>query len=792
MGMISASDGVFRLATRTTSYWFRVTKYGHLEHLWYGSRLPDDQDPSVVALKNVVQRGSSIAYREDDLTYSLDALELEWSGAGVGDYRHSPVEVVLPNGARTTDFTYVSHEIVDGVMNPAGLPGAHLRSSAPSSQDSSDHGVQTLIVTLYDTVTYLQLLLYYTVFPEVDCITRRSVLANEGAASVRIDSIASLSMDIPNHHFRLLTLNGSWIKEAHLEDAPLRVGLTLNSSTTGASSNRHNPGFVLAAAHSTETSGQAYGFNLVYSGNHCSMVERTPDEQVRIVTGINPAGFEWSLGPGESFETPEAVMTYAPNGIGAVSRNFHSFVNDHIVPRSWARRDRPIVYNNWESTFFNFNAGKLLTLAKQAKSLGAELFVLDDGWFGTRDCDHAGLGDYSINQRKFPSGLPAFAEQIRRIGLGFGVWVEPEMVNEDSDLYRAHPDWAVMTPGRTPSQGRHQLILDLTRDDVRDYIVENVGKVIDSTKAAYVKWDFNRHHSDVYSAHLANQGEFAHRYTLGLYDVLTRIFSPRPEVLLESCSSGGNRFDLGMLTHSPQVWASDDTDPIERLSIQGGLSLLYPQSTFGAHISDAPHQQTLRDTPLTTRFNVSAFGCFGLEMDVRMLSVVEKREIRDEVEFYRQHRATFQYGDFYRGDREAAAKGNKVQWTVVNLDGSQAITGLFQTLTQAAQGVDILAVDGLEPTVKYVFRTREQSLFISRFGGLVKHLIPVTLNPSGTVLRTANKVYAMHDSVEKYEVYGVALAEGIPLSPQFLGTGYDQCVRMLGDFGSQLYVMTRM
>ncbi|MDR0847552.1 MAG: alpha-galactosidase [Propionibacteriaceae bacterium] len=791
MGMISVADGVFRLDTRSTSYWFRVTKYGHLEHLWYGSLLPDDQDPTVVGLKHPVQLGTAVAYREDDLTYSLDALELEWSGVGTGDYRQSPLVAVLPNGTRTSDFTYVSYEIVEGVVCPAGLPSA--RAGAQGTRPEGDDCLpQTLIVTLRDEAAHLDLLLHYTVFPDVDCITRRAVLVNKGEDQVRVSALASLMLDMPNRHFRLLTLNGGWIKEAHIEDAPLRVGLTVNSSTTGVSSNRHNPGFILASGQSTETSGKAYGFNLVYSGNHCGVVERTPDEQVRVVLGINPAGFEWLLGPGESFETPEAVMTYSAQGIGEVSRNFHRFVNDHIVPVAWARRDRPVVYNNWEATFFRFTSSKLLSLAKQAQSLGAEVFVLDDGWFGARDSDSAGLGDYSVNRRKFPSGLPHFAEQIRGLGMGFGVWVEPEMINEDSDLFRAHPDWAVTTPGRTPSKGRHQLILDLTRDDVRDYIVENVGHVIDSTKAAYIKWDFNRPFSDVCSAHLANQGEFAHRYVLGLYDVLARFFSSRPEVLLESCSSGGNRFDLGMLAYSPQVWASDDTDPIERLAIQGGLSLLYPQSTMGAHISDAPHQQTLRDTPLTTRFNVAAFGCFGLEMDVRMLSPVERREIREEVAFYKEHRSTFQYGDFYRGDREAAAKGNKVQWTVVTPNGSEAIVGLFQTLAQASEGVDILAVDGLDAEARYRFETRKQALFISRFGGLVKHLIPVTLNPSGAVLRTADKVYAMHDGIENYTVCGAALAEGIPLSPQFLGTGYDSHLRILGDFGSQVYVITRV
>ncbi|MCL2737054.1 MAG: alpha-galactosidase [Propionibacteriaceae bacterium] len=784
--MIDVAGAVFRLTTSASSYWFRVTPHGHLEHIHYGVRLPIDQDPDTMAIKRTAEIGTSVAYDTSDPLYSLDHLCLEWSGTGMGDYRTPPIEVVTGDGSYTSDFRYVDHRVRPGAMTSSILPVAQ------ASEGDGDEGAQTLEVRLLDEAAHLELTLEYTVFVMTNVIARRAIVSNRGQQPVSLRHLSSSMIDLPDRGYRLLSLHGGWIKEAHVEDRPLSHGIHTLSSTTGASSNRTNPGFLLAEQGATETHGRVYGFNLVYSGNHASSIEVTGLDLVRVTTGINRHCFEWRLGPGESFESPQAVMTFSGDGIGQASRNFHDLVNNHVVRGSWANRPRPVLYNNWESTFFSYRAGRLLRLARQAKALGAELFVLDDGWFGKRDSDTAGLGDYTVNRRKFPAGLPAFADQIRRLGLDFGIWVEPEMVNEDSDLFRAHPDWAVTTPGRTPAQGRHQLVLDLTRAEVRDHIVEQVGRVIDSTRATYVKWDFNRPLSDGFSAGLASQGEFFHRYVLGLYEILRRIFWARPHVLLESCASGGNRFDLGMLCFSPQIWASDDTDPVERLAIQQGLSYLYPQSAMGAHISDSPHQQTLRNTPLTTRFNVAAFGCLGLELDLAMLSRVERAEIREEIAFYKQHRRTFQYGRHHRADRDCGAKPTTVVWTVVAPDGAKALTGLFQTLTSAAEPFDRLPIDGLNPVSRYRLATRPQSIFIGRFGGLVKHLLPVRLNPEGVILGVAKRVYRMTDCVEAYEGYGAALLDGIPLANQFQGSNYNEHTRLLGDFGSNLYVTTRV
>ena len=773
---ITGADSVFRLDTAHTSYWFRVTPFGHLEHLYYGPRLAP-QPVDALALKRTAPIGSTIAYDESDPTYSLDTIPLEWSGTGYGDYRYSPIEARLPDGTFSSDFTYVGHEMVPGAVAPAhGLPAAH----------GTAETCQTLRIDLVDQATTVRLALLYTVYEATDVIARRAVLTNGGERPLTIRRLLSAMVDLPDRGFTMVTFDGGWIKEAHRHDHPLTYGIVANSSTTGASSNRHNPGFLLAERDATEITGWVFGVNLVYSGNHLGLVEVAHHDLVRVAIGINPHCFEWTLAPGMRFETPEMVMTFSPDGFNGASHHFHDFVNAHIVRGEWANRPRPVLFNNWEATFFDFTERKLLDLARSAKDLGVELFVLDDGWFGARDSDAAGLGDYDVNRRKLPSGLKGFGEKIRALGLDFGLWFEPEMVNEDSALFRAHPEWAVRIPGRHTALGRHQLVLDLANRDVQDYLIDSVGRVLDDAPIGYVKWDMNRHIADAYSPTLDEQGRFRHAYILGLYRVLGAIFGPRPHILLESCSSGGNRFDLGMLCFSPQVWTSDDTDPVERLAIQGGLSYLYPPSTMGAHVSAAPHQQTLRATPLSTRFNVAVFGVLGYELDLKHLSLLEKREIRDQIAFYKAHRTTLQYGRF---SRLPARRPTRIAWQTVARDGGEAIAGDFQTLACASPGYDALRVTGLDRDARYTVSTRPQPLYLDRFGGLVKHILPLDLDPDGPVLRTAGKVYALTDCVETYDTTGAALDAGIMLANQFLGSGYNDTTRLLGDFGSTLYAI---
>ncbi len=777
---------VFWLDTDHTSYVFRITAYGHPEHIYYGPKLVR-QPVDALALKRSAVIGASVLYEPSDPLYCLDHLCLEWSGIGKGDYRYSPAEIKMPDGSFTNDLVYRSYHITSGCVPPAELPHA-----------KGDEG-QTLEIVMTDQAGQIALSLYYTVFAQTDVIARHCVLKNLGRepdeisddsassdSTLVIRRLMSMMFDMPDQGYRLITLDGDWIKEAHRHERQLMPGMYVNSSATGASSNRHNPGLILASERADENHGMVYGFNLIYSGNHFGCAELSPFGLVRVMLGINPHCFEWELKAGDSFTSPQAVMTCSDQGFHGMSRHFHDFINRHIVPQYWQGRERPVLYNSWEAHFFKFNERKLMKTARLAGSLGIELFVLDDGWFGKRNDDQAGLGYYQVNKRKFPHGLAAFSRRLNRLGMDFGLWFEPEMVNEDSKLYREHPDWAVRIPGRRPSYGRNQLVLDLCNPRVRDYIVTAVGGVMDDASVSYVKWDMNRHISDAYSAFVNGQGEFFHRYILGLYDVLGRIFEPRPQVLLETCSSGGNRFDLGMLSFGPQVWVSDCTDPIERLAIQGGLSYLYPPSAFGAHVSDAPHQQTLRLSPLSSRFHASCFGCLGYELELKYLSRMERAEIREQIAFYKLHRNTLQFGRFRR---LTPVRAGTVQWQCTDDDDEKAVAGHFQVLTEASPGYDILALADLADDRRYRVTTKPQRLFVKRFGSLIKHVLPFSLNPDGLLLRMVNRVYALNDCVEAYAGDGRLLKQGIVLNNQFMGSHYNANTRLLGDFGSNLYLV---
>ena len=749
--MISFDNGVFTLTGEHFSYVFRVTPKGQLEHLHFGAPVTA-ADAQALACKPGTGWGCSVNY--DDTGLCLDVLPQEWSGSGRGDYREAPVELVRQDGQQATDFTYQGYAITDGIV-PMTLPQAK-------------DGKQTLEITMAHPGG-LELKLYYTLFDYG--VTRRAVLSNQTEGEVELHKLMSLCVDLPGS-YEITTFDGSWIGEMRPHKVPVGPGRIVHDSTTGFSSNRHQPGFLLAQPDAGESWGVVYAINLIYSGNHYASCQRSFQGLTRVMQGINPANFRKTLAPGESFETPEAVLCWSDKGYNGVSAQMHSFVNRHIVPKYWQFRERPVLYNSWEGCAFHFNRARLLDLADRAKKLGCELFVLDDGWFGKRNDDTAGLGDYTVNRKKLPGGLKALADRINAMGMEFGLWFEPEAVNPDSDLYRAHPDWA-LTDDLPPVYGRNELLLDLTRSDVRDYIVSSVGAVLDSANISYVKWDMNRNSIAL--------GAKAHDYILGLYEVLGRIFGRRPHILLESCASGGNRFDLGMLCYSPQVWCSDDTDPIERLTIQQSLSYLYPQSTFGTHVSAAPHAQTLRNTPLSTRGNVSFFGNLGYELDLKHLLPTEEKEIKNQIAFYKAYRRVFQFGDFLRlPSQEGTA------WQVSG--GNTHIAGLFHKLLPAAPGYEQLRLLGLEPDSRYMLTSREQLLRVGQFGGLVKHIAPVELNPNGFVLRTADRLVPMTDGTEHMEASGNALMSGVMLSPRFSGTGYFKNGRNQGDFCSNVYV----
>ena len=745
--MITETNGVFHIQTDVYSYLFRINSYGLPEHLHFGSPVKTG-DAVALSCRPGLGWGSNVLLQEGDPASCADTMMLEWSGSGRGDYRESPLELA----GKSTDFRYKGFTVTEGVVPmTGGLPQAH-------------GGSETLAVMLEQEGVRLTLL--YTAYPTA--LIRRTVLENTGDAPVTLSKLMSFCVDLPGS-FVMTTFNGSWIAEMHRCDTPVGPAKVVSESLTGSSSNRHNPGFLLYEPGTTENAGTAYGFNLIYSGNHYAAAQRSHQHLTRVMQGINPSNFSLMLAPGEAFETPEAVLCHSEKGFNGLSRNMHTFVNDHVIPPYWHRRPRPVLYNSWEGCVFNFDQHRLLDLADRAKDLGCELFVLDDGWFGQRNSDKAGLGDYTVNKKKLPNGLEGLSQRIRKKGLQFGLWFEPESVNPDSDLYRAHPDWA-LTDAFTPVTGRNQLLLDLTKPEVRDYIVENVSRILDSAQISYVKWDMNRHSIAL--------GAKAHDFTLGLYDVLRRIFVPRPGVLLETCSSGGNRFDLGMLCFGPQIWTSDDTDPIERLDIQGGASYLYPQSVMGAHVSASPHAQTLRTTPLATRGNVAFFGCLGYELDLKHLLNVEIREIQGQIEFYKTYRQVFQFGTFRRND---------LGWQVSA--GTVTLCGVFHKLVNAAPGYERLRVLGLDKEKRYRVISLNQVIRVGQFGNLLKHVAPVNIDPNGIVLRLADRYITLPGGTEEMTVSGAALHSGILLRPLFRGTGYDQNQRTQGDLGSDLYII---
>ena len=641
---------------------------------------------------------------------------------------------------------------------------------------SGEHETLKIIMrSANDLLDGLRLELYFSLFDTV--LVRRTVLVNDSDATVCIAKLMSSCLDLRGDHI-MSTFDGGWIRETHRHEVPVTYSRIVNESTNGSSSNRHNPGFLLASRDANEDFGEVFGFNLIWSGNHYSSVQRSSVGFTRVLQGISPEGLCAEVMHGERFESPDAVIAWSCEGFNGLSAAMHSFINDSIVPEFWRRRERPVLYNSWEGCMFSFTESKLLSLARKAKKLGCELFVLDDGWFGARNDDHAGLGDYSVNRRKLPGGIEGLARKIHSEGMQFGLWFEPEAVNPDSDCYRAHPDWTLSSPGSKGLLGRNELLLDLTKAEVRDYIVDSVSSILDRADIQYVKWDMNRT-SPV-------TGKKAYDQIIGLYDILARIFRPRPHILLEGCASGGNRFDLGMLCFAPQIWASDDTDPIERLDIQGGLSYLYPQSTMGAHISAAPHSMTLRNTPMSTRANAAFFGAFGLEFDLDRMQPVDEAELKETIRYYKERRKTFQFGRFRRNRAESGA----VCWQVSDED--RILCGLFHKLIPAGPEIEWLYVDAPDTDEVFSVESRPQMLRVRQFGGLLKHVMPLELDPEGAVLRTADRHYRMFDGKTEAVCSGKALNSGIPVGKRFTGTGYDKDLRVQGDFGSNIFEIIKL
>ena len=804
--MIRAIENkLFVLDTDRTTYAFRVLPTGQLEHLYYGAKIRIDEDSAGLEERHAFPPGTTCLYDDEEKRYTLEDMRLEYSATGKGDLREPAVVVCHADGGRTSDFIFTDARLIRGTVEIPGMPGAY--DEAPEGRipvDTLSRGIhaQTLQILLTDQSYDLTLTLNYTVFPDCDVITRSAVLTNDSKETVTVERLMSLMLDLDAGAYTLSTFNGAWAREMCRRETPLRAGKHVSTAAGGVSSNRANPFFMLHAPHTTEDEGWVYAFNLVYSGNHMEAAEVSPFGKLRVMTGIHPEGFSWMLPPGESFHTPEAVMTFSKAGFNGMSQSMHRFVREHIVRGEWKNRPRPILLNSWEAAYFKINEKKLLSLAKAGKEVGIELFVMDDGWFGDREDDTKALGDWEVNTKKLPHGLKGLADKVSALGLQFGLWVEPEMVNVDSSLYRDHPDWAMDIPGHLHSEGRNQRFLDLTRTEVQDHIISAMSRVFGSAKISYVKWDMNRSMTDIYSKALPpeRQGETAHRYVLGLYRVMKTLTERFPHILFEGCASGGNRFDLGILSYFPQIWASDDSDAVARTEIQTGYSYGYPMSTVTAHVSDIPNHQTLRRTPLQTRFNVAAFGVLGYECNICDMKKEERAELAAQIALYKEWRKTFFFGSFYRGRSIgrgddvysvlSPVPGNVTEWTVVSPDRRKAVGLLLQFLTRPNTQTEIYHALGLDPEKKYAFKNRKMQYNIKEFGNLVNTVAPIHVKPDSFVHNLLAKKVKMDGETEELVLYGDLLMEaGVHVAPAFSGTGYSGEVRHMPDFSSRMYTM---
>ena len=679
--------GLFSLHTKESTYQMQIGEFGYLLHLYYGAKI-EGEDLSYLCLSTA--RGFSGNPHEvgDRRSFSLDLLPQEYPSFGSGDYRESCLEAVHADGSRAADLRYRSHRISRGKPALEGLPSAH----------GSEQEVETLEIVLRDAVTAVEVSLYYAVFEELDVITRWAVVQNRTEETIRLERALSCCVDwnCPKP-MDFITFYGKHAGERSVERTPLRHGKERVDSVRGASSHQQNPFVILCETGATEQSGECYGFSFLYSGNFMAQAERDQIEQTRLVMGIHPQAFSWELAPGGSFTTPEVAMAYHENGLAGLSHRLHRLIREHICRGEYQYKRRPVIINNWEATYFDFDEDKLVSIAREAAGLGVDMLVMDDGWFGKRDSDTSGLGDWFVNTGKLKGGLAPLCRRINELGMKFGLWFEPEMVSEDSDLYRTHPDWCLHIPGRKPVRSRFQLVLDMSRPDVREYLFQSISAILKSANIEYVKWDMNRHLNDVWSALLpaGRQGEAYHRHILGVYELLERLTAAFPHVLLEGCSGGGGRFDAGMLYYSPLIWCSDNTDAIDRIDIQYGTSFCYPMSAISAHVSACPNHQTGRSTPFHTRGVVALTGNFGYELDPGKLSKEEKEEIRRQTALYKKWYELLAWGDYYRltnpfANREYAA------WMTVSRDQREALVSFVQLRARANPPLTHIRLCGLD------------------------------------------------------------------------------------------------
>ena len=680
----------FYLETLRSMYQIKADEYGVLKHIWYGSKTECDMEylldyPDVGFSGNIYEAESK---RE----YSLDTMPLEYSCKGIGDHRISAAAITHPNGSDALDLRFDGYEIKKGKYGISGLPAVY----------ADEDEAETLEIYLKDTSSDIRVILKYGVLEKMDIITRSAVFCNMGDAPCKITKAFSLCLDIPHGDWDWVHFHGRHTMERMVERRKLFHGIQESSSNRGTSSHQQNPTVLLCSNDCTETSGECIGALLVYSGSFQTKIELTQLNQVRMLMGINSECFSWELKPNEQFSTPEVILSYSDSGMETLSHNFHNVIRNNICRGEYKLSERPVLINNWEATYFDFNEERLENIAKEASKLGVDMFVMDDGWFGKRDSDTSGLGDWFVNEGKLKGGLNTLVEKVKSFGMNFGIWFEPEMVSEDSELYRTHPEWAIQIPNRKPTRSRYQLVLDMTRQDVRDYLFKVISDVLSSADISYVKWDMNRSICDWYSAELPaeNMGEMQHRYVLGLYELLDRLTSEFPHILFEGCSGGGGRFDAGILYYCPQIWCSDDTDAYERTKIQYGTSFFYPISTIGSHVSIIPNHQTGRITPFETRAVTAMSGSFGYELDLNTLSEEEKNAVIEQNKRFKKYGPLIHNGRYYRLSNPMTDKF--AIWSFVSENSCEALVHGMIFRTEPNMTRYSVKLRGLIPDKKYV------------------------------------------------------------------------------------------
>ena len=680
----------FHLYNACVSYIFKVLPSGHLGQLYCGKALRDR--PDFDHLFETAPRAMAACFFDDDTAYSLEHIRQEYAVCGAGDTRLPALDARMADGSRLLDLQYQSHAVTPGKPPIEGLPATYTEQ---------DDEADTLTVTLADPLAGVTVTLFYTVFAQLPAIARHAEIACTGENPVSLDRAMSLCLDLPDSDYEMVELTGAWARERHVATRPLAEGVQAVYSLRGHSSHQFNPFLALKRPDCGEMHGEVYGFSLVYSGNFLAQADVDPYHVTRVTMGIHPQNFSWTLRPGETFATPEAVMVYSDRGLNGMSQAFHTLYRSRLARGVWRDAVRPVLVNNWEATYFDFNEEKLLALATEARALGIELFVLDDGWFRNRSSDETGLGDWEVDTAKLPGGLKGFGEKLNAMGLQFGLWIEPEMVNPGTRLWQEHPDWVLHQPDRRPLPSRHQYVLDCSNPAVVDYLYDRLTALLDGAPVNYIKWDMNRSISDAFSCAAGPEGQGAvlHRYILGVYRLYQRLIDRFPRILFESCSSGGARFDPGMLYYAPQCWASDDTDAVERLKIQYGTSFVYPVSSMGAHVAAVPNHQLGRVTSLTTRANVAFFGAFGYEMDLTRLPPRGRELVARQVAFFKQYRRLLQFGAFWR--LQSPFAHNEAAWMTVSPDRETALVGDYLVLQQANAGYRRIRLAGLAPDRLY-------------------------------------------------------------------------------------------